>query len=118
MDGLTPWEVRVADDEVEHEPEKASKPSKKARPGKAIELAEPDRWPFEVDGLVLADELRATVRRHVALSDEDADAITLWVVFAHAHDCFNVAPTLAATSPVKRCGKTTLLAVIARLVPR
>jgi hypothetical protein len=44
--------------------------------------------------------------------------VTLWVVHAHAHDAPQVSPILAIESPVKRCGKSTLLSVIQALVPR
>ena len=46
------------------------------------------------------------------------DAVVLWVVFTHAHDFFVFAPLLVILSPTKRCGKTRLQEVLARLAPR
>jgi hypothetical protein len=42
----------------------------------------------------------------------------LFAVFTHAHDLRDYAPMLIATSATKRCGKTRLLEVLDRLVPR
>jgi len=47
-----------------------------------------------------------------------AEAIVLWCIFAHAHDAARHSPVLALTSPEKRCGKTTALAIIEQLVPK
>jgi putative DNA primase/helicase len=45
-------------------------------------------------------------------------AAALWTVHAHAFAAAAAWPLLALTPPEKRCGKTTTLAVLARLVPR
>jgi putative DNA primase/helicase len=42
----------------------------------------------------------------------------LWCLHAHAHDAGHISPLLAFSSPEKRCGKTTVLAVLQHLVPR
>jgi putative DNA primase/helicase len=47
-----------------------------------------------------------------------AESVALWVLHAHTLDAFAISPPLAITSPEKNCGKTTLLDVIGRLVPR
>ena len=76
-------------------------------------------WPFEVAGAVLLDEIVAVLRRHVVMTSEHAaEAVALWIVFTHAIDSFQVAPRLAITSPQKRCGKTTLLTLVAGIVCR
>ena len=46
------------------------------------------------------------------------DVAALWVIHTYLLDCFMVSPRLAIRSPMKRCGKTTLLDVLARLVWR
>jgi putative DNA primase/helicase len=43
-------------------------------------------------------------------------AVALWIVHTYVLDCFMISPRLAITSPEKRCGKTTLLDVLSRLV--
>jgi putative DNA primase/helicase len=45
-------------------------------------------------------------------------AVALWVVWTHALECFEIAPQLGIRSPLPRCGKTTLLKMLTRLVPR
>ena len=79
------------------------------RPGS---LARPRRWRRSLD------EISFAVTKHVALQDRDAYAIALWSAFTHAHDCFDISPILATTSPTPECGKTTLLRLLAALTPR
>ena len=86
--------------------------------GHAIEFPEPEPWPDPVDGAALLDGLAGAIRRHVVMSDAARDAAALWVVHTFLIDCFLVSPWLGVTSPVKGCGKTTLLDVLGRLVPR
>ena len=47
-----------------------------------------------------------------------AVGVVLWVLHCHAHDAAFVSPRLAITSPVMRCGKSSLLRWLARVVPR
>ena len=70
------------------------------------------------DGAELLDEIRDTSAKHVVLPDGGAEAIALWVLFAHCHDCFDVSPLLAFTSATPECGKSTVLTLIGVLVPR
>lgn len=86
--------------------------------GRSIAFPDPEPWQDEVDGAALLDDLATSIRRHVVVSDAERDATTLWVLHAYLIDCFLVSPRLGITSPVKRCGKTTLLDVLSRLVPR
>jgi hypothetical protein len=71
-----------------------------------------------VNGAVLLEELAKEIRRHVVLSDAARDASTLWVLHAYLLNCFLVSPRLCVRSPTKGCGKTLLLDVLGRLVPR
>lgn len=75
-------------------------------------------WTTAVDGDAVLDELFTTVDRHVVLPKCAVTAIALWVLHAHAHDAATHSPILIITSPTKRCGKTTLLAVLNKLVPK
>jgi putative DNA primase/helicase len=52
------------------------------------------------------------------MSDDAADTAALWVLHAYLVIHFGVSPRLAIISPEKGCGKTTLLDVLSRLVPR
>jgi putative DNA primase/helicase len=73
---------------------------------------------YPVDGAELLQTILRTLDKYVVLPDHAALAITLWIVRAHCDDAFSISPRLAILSPVKRCGKTTLLEIIARLLPR
>lgn len=90
----------------------------KAEDGDDDFLADPEPWPEPVDGADLLDLLSKTVALHVVLPNGAAEAIALWVLFAHAHDCFDISPLLCATSPTPECGKTTLLTFLSRVSPR
>jgi hypothetical protein len=81
----------------------------------AFDAREP--WPETVDGGRLLDELRTVIRRHVFLEEKYVGAIAMWVLFAHTHNAWTHSPILMITSPVKGCGKTTLLDLLGRLVP-
>lgn len=69
-------------------------------------------------GAVLLDEMTAGIRQHVTLEKGAAEATALWTVHTHALDASATSPRLAITSPVMKCGKTTLLDVVACLVRR
>jgi hypothetical protein len=63
---------------------------------------------------VLLKELHAALTRYVVFpSPETADATTLWVAATHAQPAWEHAPRLAVVSPLKRCGKSRLVDVVA-----
>ena len=87
--------------------------------GSALEFPDVEPWHEPVDGAALLTDLAASVKRHLSLPEHAASAIALWtvstyIVVNHGH----IAPMLAITSPEKRCGKTTLLDWLSRLVER
>ena len=86
--------------------------------GHALDLPEPEPWDAPVDGAVLLDELERTLTRFLALPDGSAAVLALWGLYTHVYDCFDIAPRLAVTSPVKRCGKSRTFDILAHLVPR
>jgi hypothetical protein len=70
--------------------------------------------PQAVDGAWLLGELRAAFTRYVVFpSPQAADAVTLWTAATHAQPAWEHAPRLAVVSPLKRCGKSRLLDVVA-----
>lgn len=81
-------------------------------------LEDPEPWPDPVGGAELLDELCAAARRYVSLPAGAAEAIALWCLHAHAHDAAEVSPILGLTSPILGCGKTTLMTLLAGMVPR
>ncbi|HWD44121.1 MAG TPA: DUF3631 domain-containing protein, partial [Actinomycetota bacterium] len=67
-----------------------------------------------VDGARLLGELRSAFTRYVVFpSPQAADAVTLWTAATHAQPAWEHAPRLAVVSPLKRCGKSRLLDVVA-----
>lgn len=94
---------------------------KKLRPTQdtAAELFnDPEPWPEAVSGLDLLSEIHSAVERYVYLSGKAGDAITLWIMHAHAFRAFQHSPRLNPYSPEKGCGKTTLLDVLQALTPK
>jgi len=71
-----------------------------------------------VDGAQLLQTMLDIFAKYLVLPDHAAVAIALWIMRAHCDDAFSISPRLAILSPVKRCGKTTLLEIIAKLLPR
>ena len=100
------------------EPETKKAKDDDTKAGRALVLHEPEPWPEPVDGAKLLDEIAAGIRRYVVFGVTAADAVALWCVGTHAFNVFTIFPRLVATSPEPRCGKTTLLDGIERLVPR
>lgn len=69
-----------------------------------------------LDGAALLNAVHDTINRYVILPSDDAlNAVVLWVAATHAVDRFDHATRLAIHSPLKRCGKSRLMEVIAPL---
>jgi hypothetical protein len=76
-------------------------------------------WAEPVDGDDLLRDIIARLRRHILFADDDALAVALWVVFAWLHDDAAVhSPILCVTSAEPECGKSTLLGLVAHLLPK
>jgi putative DNA primase/helicase len=86
--------------------------------GQAITFLVIEPWPEPVAGAALLDALAQAIRSHVVMSDHARDTCALFVVHSYLLDHSHITPRLAIRSPVKRCGKTTLIDVLARLVWR
>jgi hypothetical protein len=70
--------------------------------------------PATGSGAGLLEELYAALTRYVIFPSPHAgDAVTLWVAASHAPPAWEHAPRLAVVSPLKRCGKSRLLDVVA-----
>ncbi len=75
-------------------------------------------WPDAVATADLLDELVEVYRAHVVLPTHGVEAMALWALHAWAHDAATVSPLLVATSPEKRCGKSTVLLLLRYTTPR
>lgn len=84
--------------------------------GLPFEDVEP--WHLPVDGNELLHSLVETVRRFIVCDMATAYSTALWVAMTWFIDVVQVAPLGLITAPEMRCGKSTLLSLIGKLVPR
>ena len=96
---------------------KATKDSKEEAQAVAI-VRDDEPAADPVDGQGLLGALRALLNRHLVLPDHAAETVALWIVHTYCFEVFDFTPYLAVMSPVKRCGKTTLLDIILELARR
>jgi hypothetical protein len=61
------------------------------------------------------DLIREVLRRHLYLDEHQLVAIALWIVHTFVYSRFSFSPRLALVSPVRGCGKTTVLNIIKTL---
>jgi hypothetical protein len=90
----------------------ALRPKPEAVAGRLVAFPAVESWPQPVETAALLDRLAATIRRHVIISPATADCCALWIAHTWVHERFQHSPRLSITSPVKRCGKSTLLDVL------
>lgn len=100
------------------QPKRKPKTQRPERQGKPLALANPEPWPEPVSGEQLLGELMGSLARFIAADSTALAAMALWVLHAHTIEAAAVSPLLVLSSPEKRCGKTTALRVLHRLVPR
>ncbi|WP_395664709.1 DUF3631 domain-containing protein [Methylocella sp.] len=97
----------------------AARPAKnKTLQGGELVLHEPEPWDEAVDVGKLLDEMVAEIRRYVALTPEQAQAVALWVLASYVFEAFDIFPRLRIKAPTKECGKSTLKAVIESMTKR
>jgi Protein of unknown function (DUF3631) len=93
----------------------ADEPEAKGAP---LDVVDALPWHEQVDGAAVLDRVAELLELHVIMKPHEAHLVALWCGFTHALDCFWFNPRLAIRSPVKRCGKTTLLDLIEQLAAR
>jgi putative DNA primase/helicase len=86
--------------------------------GTALTLSDPEPWPEAVDGAGLLDAILAVLTRYVVLPAGAAVAAALWVLHTYLIGVLEISPLVTATSPQKRCNKSTLLDVLRALCRR
>jgi len=64
----------------------------------------------------LLEELEEVFKCYAVLPEHVTTALALWCVFTYLIDVMDIAPILVISSPEKRCGKTTLLSILLKLV--
>jgi len=105
--------VTTLDREVE-----ALRPAEEASTGRSVSLPEVEPWPRPVSGDELLNDLAAVIRRHVVVAAAAADVVAAWALHTWVFERFAHRPRLAVTSPLKRCGKSTLLELLRLLCRR
>src|SRR5205807_8990891 len=75
-------------------------------------------WHEPVNAKLLLDALRLTLLRFLILPKWVAETLALWILHTYAFELRDVSTYLGVESPVRRCGKTTLLTILCRLVNR
>ncbi|MGO9443827.1 MAG: DUF3631 domain-containing protein, partial [Thiobacillaceae bacterium] len=73
----------------------------------------PHPSPVHVAGLLT--HIEAVIKKHVILSDPAAAALAVWVLHTWTFELRDIVAYVAIESPEKRCGKTTLLSVLAAM---
>ncbi len=112
---LLGWRVAFLDAEVD----KRRPPVVGTSSGETGLVKATEPWPDPVVGEDLLLAICQRVSQHVHLQDRIAlVSIALWVVFTYLLDKVEFNPRLLITSPTKRCGKTTLLGVLAEMVDK
>jgi putative DNA primase/helicase len=71
-----------------------------------------------VDGAALLNNLRQVFRRYIVLPKGADIALPLWVLHAWTFDAGEISPFMVLVSPVKRCGKTSVLILLYYLTSR
>jgi putative DNA primase/helicase len=74
-------------------------------------------WPDPVDEAETLYGIEAQLRRYASMPEGSPELTTLWVQFSWAIKASQIAPLLLLTSPMRRCGKTTVLNILRSLVP-
>jgi hypothetical protein len=93
----------------------------RAKGGRGRKLADEDPfpvidpWTSAINGAQLLDELVQFIEQYVVLPPHAAVAVALWIVHTYLIDVTDYTPYLLVTSPVRECGKTTLLEVLFNL---
>ncbi len=95
--------------------EKQSKSQGEKQSEKKSITEDVDPWETPVNGCEILHSLHDTIKAHVVLDPSAVVAGTLWIVLTYCYDSFRILPILTVTSPEKRCGKTTLIEVLAGL---
>lgn len=75
-------------------------------------------WPEPVDPRALLDELRAVLIRFVLLPLWAAETLALWIVHTYLYQFGEVSTYIGVESPVRRCGKSTLMIALKKLACR
>ena len=80
--------------------------------------AEPTPWADPVNGAELLDTLAATLNHFAVFTPHAADALALFILTTYGAELFDAAPYVHLSSPTKRCGKSLVNRLLAKLCAR
>src|SRR3989442_15619567 len=83
-----------------------------------LERPDLEPWPEPVDGPALLDGINGILGRFAVLPQWAPEALTLFDLHTYAFHLRDVSTYVGIESPEKRCGKTTLLGILGKLVNR
>ena len=69
----------------------------------------------KISGDKLLSIIKETLLKYVILPAGVVEPITAWIVLTYCYVAFRILPMLGIISPVKRCGKTTLMEILQAL---
>lgn len=115
--GLKPNEIIQCYKDLQARKTKAQEDDSEERLAEIDPMAlDPEPWAEDVDLYELILETTKILKNHVVFKDGyQITACALWIVATWFVDQFDYAPYLMVSSPLKRCGKSTLMKVIERL---
>jgi hypothetical protein len=103
--------------EIERERATATSAARKGdRTATTYPAVEP--WPDAVDASALLDELCTLIRNYVVLPSHGVATLALWIVHTYVADVADYTPYIHLTSPVRGCGKSTVLQLLEALAFR
>ena len=117
LDDVLEEKPKATIQEVPDDPATLKKMAKKAEAEHTEKETFPavEPYPHPVRGEDVAKEIEDVLNRYMVLPEHSPTAITLWIMFSYVYDEFDCCPILAAISPEKRCGKTSLLSLLTAL---
>lgn len=86
--------------------------------GRILKFNDPEPFDGPVDLGDLLDEISSTLKRYIVLPAGSDAGIALWIIHVWCLNAFDLSPLLRIESPVKGCGKTSLLILVGELLPR
>jgi ketosteroid isomerase-like protein len=86
--------------------------------GRALTFNDAEPWGEPVDGAQLLDSIANVIRTYIVAPTAAIVACALYVLHTYAFNLGDISPMLFITGPTKRCGKSRLLSLLARLCYR
>jgi Protein of unknown function (DUF3631) len=83
-----------------------------------VELRSVEPWPEPVDGAWLLDALMKELERFMIFPKWAAATLALWILHTYAFRLRDVTTYIGIESPVRECGKSTLVTVLSKFVDR